>query len=208
MDKKDLLLYLVTDSSMANGKLEEIVKLAVKNGVTMVQLREKELAFKEFCDRALKVKTICDKYNIPLIINDNVAVCLAVNASGVHLGSSDCDISIARQKLGNNKIIGGSCRDTYRAMLAEKAGADYLGVGAVFGTSTKLDAKPITLQTLSTIASSVSIPVVAIGGINAKNILQLKDSGIAGVAVVSAIIKAQNVATATKDMLTLAKTLI
>lgn len=208
MDKKDLLLYLVTDSSMANGKLEEIVKLAVENGVTMVQLREKELAFKEFCDRALKVKTICDKYNIPLIINDNVAVCLAVNASGVHLGSSDCDISIARQKLGNNKIIGGSCRDTYRAMLAEKAGADYLGVGAVFGTSTKLDAKPITLQTLSTIASSVSIPVVAIGGINAKNILQLKDSGIAGVAVVSAIIKAQNVATATKDMLTLAKTLI
>lgn len=208
MDKKDLLLYLVTDSSMANGKLEEIVKLAVENGVTMVQLREKELAFKEFCDRALKVKTICDKYNIPLIINDNVAVCLAVNASGVHLGSSDCDISIARQKLGNNKIIGGSCRDTYRAMLAEKAGADYLGVGAVFGTSTKLDAKPITLQTLSTIASSVSIPVVAIGGINAKNILQLKNSGIAGVAVVSAIIKAQNVATATKDMLTLAKTLI
>ncbi len=208
MDKKDLLLYLVTDSSMANGKLEEIVKLAVENGVTMVQLREKELAFKAFCDRALKVKTICDKYNIPLIINDNVAVCLAVNASGVHLGSSDCDISIARQKLGNNKIIGGSCRDTYRAMLAEKAGADYLGVGAVFGTSTKLDAKPITLQTLSTIASSVSIPVVAIGGINAKNILQLKDSGIAGVAVVSAIIKAQNVATATKDMLTLAKTLI
>ncbi len=208
MDKKDLLLYLVTDSSIANGKLEEIVKLAVENGVTMVQLREKELAFKEFCDRALKVKTICDKYNIPLIINDNVAVCLAVNASGVHLGSSDCDISIARQKLGNNKIIGGSCRDTYRAMLAEKAGADYLGVGAVFGTSTKLDAKPITLQTLSTIASSVSIPVVAIGGINAKNILQLKDSGIAGVAVVSAIIKAQNVATATKDMLTLAKTLI
>ena len=205
MDKKDLLLYLVTDSGMANGKLEEIVKLAVENGVTMVQLREKELSFNAFCDKALKVKAICDKYNIPLIINDNVDVCLAVNASGVHLGSSDCDISIARQKLGNNKIIGGSCRDIHRAILAEKAGADYLGVGAVFGTSTKLDAKPITLQTLSTIANSVSIPVVAIGGINAENILQLKDSGIAGVAVVSAIIKAENVAIATKDILSLVK---
>ncbi|MDE6565695.1 MAG: thiamine phosphate synthase [Clostridia bacterium] len=201
MLKSDLLLYLVTDRNMCGEHLESVVETAIKNGVTMVQLREKEATFEEFCERALKMKAICNKYNVPLIINDMVDVCLAVDADGVHLGSCDCDISKARELLGKNKIIGASSRDIKTAKLAQNAGADYLGVGAVFGTKTKLDAKTISVDTLKEIANCVNIPVVAIGGISTQNICELKGSGIAGVAVVSSILKAQDVKGVTKDFI-------
>lgn len=178
---------------MANDNLEQIVEEAIVGGVTMVQLREKNISFEQFCDRALKIKTICDKYKVPLIINDNVEVCIAVGARGVHLGANDCDIATARKLLGNDKIIGGSARDIQTAKKAQLAGADYLGVGAVFGTSTKLDAKAIDKQVLQGIVANVDIPVVAIGGINEQNVALLNGTGIVGVAVVSSLIKAKNV---------------
>lgn len=200
MLKSDLMLYLVTDRKMAGDKLEEIVETAIKSGVTMVQLREKQASFEEFCEKAIQMKKVCDKYNIPLIINDSVEVCLAVDAAGVHLGSCDCDIAMARKILGNNKIIGASARDLNLAKLAEKQGADYLGVGAVFGTTTKQDAKPISLDILKNICDNVSIPVVAIGGISIENMVKLNGSGIAGIAVISSILKAKNVSAATQDL--------
>lgn len=201
MKKSDLLLYLVTDSAMACGRLEEIVQTALVAGVTMVQLREKTASFDEFCLRARKIKRICDKFNVPLIINDNIDVCLAVGASGVHLGGSDCDIATARKLLGKDKIIGGSARDIQTALKAQSEGADYLGVGAVFGTTTKRDAKTISVDILKSICQSVDIPVVAIGGINEDNICNLKDTGLAGVAVVSCILKSDNVQNTTKNLL-------
>ncbi len=200
MRKSDLLLYLVTDRGMAQGHLEEIVETAISNGVTIVQLREKQATFEEFCEKAVIMKGICKKHNIPLIINDNIEVCLAVDADGVHLGSSDCDIALARKMLGSDKIIGGSARDIERAKLLESQGADYLGVGAVFGTSTKVDAKTISPKILAEITGSVSIPVVAIGGVSESNIGELNNTGISGVAVVSAIIKAKNVQETTQNL--------
>lgn len=197
MLKDDLMLYLVTDSNMCGDNFESIIETAISSGVTMVQLREKNATFEEFCEKALKIKKICKKYNVPLIINDNVNVCVAVNADGVHLGSSDMDIAIARSILGKDKIIGGSCRDIKTAQFLERSGADYLGVGAVFGTQTKQDAKTISVEILEQVCSSITIPVVAIGGINAENIAKLKGSGIAGVAVVSSILKAKSVKNAT-----------
>ena len=199
MKKNDLMLYLVTDRNMCGEHLESVVETAIKAGVTIVQLREKQADFKEFCDKALKMKKICDKYNIPLIINDNIDVCLAVDADGVHLGSRDCEIAKARTILGNSKIIGASSREVKTALLAQNAGADYLGVGAVFGTNTKSDAKAISKDILKEIANSVNIPVVAIGGITADKVSELKGCGIAGVAVVSAILKAQDIDSTTKD---------
>lgn len=207
MQKESLVLYLVTDRNMACGSLEEAVEEAIKAGVTMVQLREKQANFEDFCAKAKAMKVICDKYNIPLIINDNVEVCLAVDASGVHLGGSDCDIPTARKILGD-KIIGGSCRDIETAKRLERQGADYLGVGAVFGTNTKTDAKTINISILKDICDSVSIPVVAIGGINESNIVDLKGSGIAGVAVVSSILKAKDVSLATGNLLTQLKNVL
>lgn len=198
MQKDDLKLYLVTDRNMANGRLEQIVDLAIRSGVTMVQLREKDTCFEEFCEKATQMKSICDSYGVPLIINDNVEVCLVTGADGVHLGGSDCDISVARSLLGGDKIIGASARDVQTAKLAEKSGADYLGVGAVFGTSTKSDAKQIDLDILREICNSVSIPVVAIGGVSEDNVGKLDGTGICGVAVVSSIIKAKDVAKTTE----------
>ncbi len=200
MLESDLMLYLVTDRKMAGDKFEEIVETAIKSGVTMVQLREKQASFEEFCEKAIQMKKVCDKYNIPLIINDSVEVCLAVDAAGVHLGSCDCDIAMARKILGNNKIIGASARDLNLAKLAEKQGADYLGVGAVFGTTTKQDAKPISLDILKNICDNVNIPVVAIGGVSIENMVKLNGSGIAGIAVISSILKAKNVSAATQDL--------
>lgn len=200
MLKDNLMLYLVTDSKMCGDNFENIIETAIKAGVTMVQLREKDITFEEFCKKALKLKEICIKYKVPLIINDNVDICVAVNADGVHLGSSDMDIVTARSILGNSKIIGGSCRDSETAKLLENSGADYLGVGAVFGTQTKQDAKTISVEILKQVCSSINIPVVAIGGVNAENIAKLKGSGVAGVAVISSILKAKNVEIATKNI--------
>lgn len=198
MKKEDLMLYLVTDREIAQNRLEGYVQVAVENGVTMVQLREKQASYEEFCQKAKVMKEICDKQGVPLIINDNIEVCLAVGASGVHLGTSDCDIEAARKMLGADKIIGASARDISTAQKACAQGADYLGVGAVFGTSTKKDAKTISPQILREIVQSVNIPVVAIGGINLQNILQLKGLGIAGVAVVSGILAQKDIKQTTK----------
>jgi len=172
---------------VGNRTLKAMVEEAILGGATMIQLREKNISLDEYISIAREIKELTDKYNIPLIINDQVEVALACGAAGVHVGQSDMDASIVRAKIGPNKILGVSAKTVKEAVLAEKAGADYLGVGAVFPTSTKRDAVLVSLETLKNICNSVSIPVVAIGGINEENIIKLKSSGIAGISVVSAI---------------------
>ena len=188
IEREKMLVYAVTDRTWLNGQtLEEQVEKAIKGGATFLQLREKKLCYDDFLKQAIALKKITDKYNIPFVINDNVDIAIAVGADGVHVGQKDMEAGKVRQKLGQNKIIGVSVQTVEQAILAQKQGADYLGVGAVFSTSTKLDASEVSFETLQKICNAVSIPVVAIGGISQSNILQLKGSGIDGVAVVSAI---------------------
>jgi thiamine-phosphate pyrophosphorylase len=209
IDKNSMLLYAVTDRSWLNGDtLENQVETALNNGVTFLQLREKNIEFDEFVKLGKKIKTIADKTNVPFVINDNIDVAIAVDANGVHLGQDDMPADKAREILGNDKIIGISVQTVHDALIAEKGGADYLGVGAVFSTSTKLDAADISFETLKEICNAVSIPVVAIGGINANNILKLKGSGIDGVAVVSAIFAQKDIANATKQLVNLCKEVV
>ena len=204
-----MLVYAVTDRTWLNGNtLEQQVEQAIKGGATLIQLREKELSYTAFLEQAIQLKKVTDKYHIPLIINDNVDVAKAVNAEGVHVGQKDMEAGAVRQKLGENKIIGVSVQTVEQALLAQKQGADYLGVGAVFSTSTKLDASEVSFETLQKICDAVSIPVVAIGGINAQNIMQLKNSGIDGVAVVSAIFAQKDILQATKELTNLAKQIV
>ena len=192
--KKNLALYLVTDRGMiTGGDLLSAVEMAVKGGVTIVQLREKNASYDEFLARGIELKSMLDRYDIPLIINDNVDICIALDAYGVHLGQSDGNILDARKRLGEDKVIGASARTVEGARLAELQGADYLGIGAVFGTSTKLDASTISPDILGAIASSIHIPVVAIGGVSECNISQLEGKGASGVAVISAILKADDI---------------
>lgn len=200
-NRKMLELYAITDRScIGNRDFETAIEDALKGGATIIQLREKELYFDAFCNEAVKIREICHRYNAPLIINDNVEVALKANADGVHLGQSDMSISKAREILGKDKIIGGSARTTELAILAEKSGADYIGCGAVFGTTTKSDAKYIGTEVLKSICKSVSIPVVAIGGINADNATELKGCGISGIAVVSSIFGADNICKAAEKL--------
>lgn len=204
-----MLVYAVTDRTWLNGStLKQQVEQAIKGGATLIQLREKELSYTAFLEQAIQLKKVTDKYHIPLIINDNVDVAKAVNAEGVHVGQKDMEAGAVRQKLGENKIIGVSVQTVEQALLAQKQGADYLGVGAVFSTSTKLDASEVSFETLQKICDAVSIPVVAIGGINAQNIMQLKNSGIDGVAVVSAIFAQKDIIQATKELTNLAKQIV
>ena len=160
---------------------------AILGGVTIVQLREKNTDFEEQLSLAQELKTVCKKYNVPLIINDSVEIALKSGADGVHLGQSDGDIKKAREILGNNAIIGATAHNVNEAVSAFKSGADYLGCGAVFGSSTKNNTVPLSFDELKKICENVSIPVAAIGGINQENISLLKNTGISGVAVVSAI---------------------
>lgn len=186
--RKDLLLYGVTDRSWLKGKtLYSQVEEALKGGVTFLQLREKELDQEQFLREAAEIQKLCRQYAVPLIINDNVEIALQINADGVHVGQSDMEAGMVREKLGKEKIIGVSARTVEQAVLAEQHGADYLGVGAVFPTGTKPDANSVSYETLREICSSVSIPVVAIGGITGENVDALRGSKIAGIAVVSAI---------------------
>ncbi len=209
LENKTMLVYAVTDRTWLNGStLEQQVEQAIKGGATLIQLREKELSYTAFLEQAIQLKKVTDKYHIPLIINDNVDVAKAVNAEGVHVGQKDMEAGAVRQKLGENKIIGVSVQTVEQALLAQKQGADYLGVGAVFSTSTKLDASEVSFETLQKICDAVSIPVVAIGGINAQNIMQLKNSGIDGVAVVSAIFAQKDILQATKELTNLAKQIV
>ena len=197
----DYTLYLVTDRGLLQGRsLEKAVEEAILGGVTLVQLREKYIDTRDFYNIALKIKAITSKYNVPLIINDRVDIALAVDADGVHIGQSDMEAKIVRKLIGEEKIIGVSARNLDEAMEAEKQGADYLGVGAIFGTTTKKDAKNVSIEELKRIKSTVSIPVVAIGGISKENVSLLKDTGIEGISVISAILAEENIKEASKNL--------
>ena len=201
MKNIDLSLYLVTDKSDDVEKFLKIIEEAIKGGVTVVQIREKTAETLDFYNLALKVKEITTKYNVPLIINDRVDVALAIDAEGVHVGQSDMPCDVTRKLIGEDKILGVSAATIDEAKKAEKDGADYIGTGAVFPTSTKDDAPSITKQDLKDIVDSISIPVVAIGGITLENASQLKDTGIAGLSVVSAIMSAENPKKASQNLL-------
>lgn len=193
ISKETMLLYGVTDRGNLHGKtLLQQVEESLKGGVTLVQLREKHLSFQEFLEEAKEMKELCHKYGVPLLINDNVEICIESGADGVHVGQKDMEAGAVREKLGKDKIIGVSARTVEQARAAQNAGADYLGVGAVFSTSTKEDAKPLDHEILKAITKAVDIPVVAIGGISSENVLELKGIGIDGVAVVSAIYGKEN----------------
>lgn len=208
-DRKSLLLYAVTDRSWLNGRtLAGQVEDAIRGGSTFVQLREKELPFDTFLAEAKQIKRITDRHHIPFVINDNVEVALSSGADGVHVGQSDRAAAAARALLGEDKILGVSVQTVEQAVQAEKNGADYLGVGAVFSTSTKHDADFVPFDALKEICGSVSIPVIAIGGICEHNIERLRGSGIAGVAVISAIFAKQDVYTAAKKLHDIVKELV
>ncbi|MEG2395605.1 MAG: thiamine phosphate synthase [Oscillospiraceae bacterium] len=205
-DKSLMALYAVTDRSwLSNETIEKQVEKALKGGVTLIQLREKHMSDDDFLAEALRVKEICKKYNVPLIINDNVEVAIKSDADGIHVGQSDMDALNVRKRLGNDKIIGVSAGTVNEALIAEKSGADYLGVGAVFSTSTKLDANNVSLSTLTEICDKINIPVVAIGGISKYNVKELSGTGIDGVAVVSAIFAEKDIESATKELKKLIK---
>ncbi|MCQ2580281.1 MAG: thiamine phosphate synthase [Treponemataceae bacterium] len=192
--KDAMFLYAVTDRTWAKEKtLLEQIEDALIGGATCIQLREKALDYKDFLDEALLVKELCRKYSVPFIINDNVDIAIEAGADGIHVGQSDMELLKVRQKTGGKMFIGVSAQTVEQALEAQKNGADYLGVGAVFPTSTKKDADAVKLETLKDICSAVEIPVVAIGGITKDNMKELKGSGIAGVALVSAIFAAKNI---------------
>ena len=200
-DPKDLLLYAVTDRHWLNGqRLEDVAEELLAAGVTCLQLREKHQDPAEFVRMARALKPICARYGVPLILNDAVELAKEVDADGVHVGQDDMSVARARAILGPDKIIGVSAHTVEEALLAEKHGADYLGVGAVFPTSSKDDVDVLPYETLKAICEAVSIPVVAIGGISQENVAKLAGSGICGVAVISAIYAAKNIQAAAADL--------
>ena len=204
--KENLLLYAVTDRHWLDGRtLKEVVLESLEGGVTMLQLREKHLDEAHFLEEAKELQTLCRSWHVPFLINDNVEIALAMNADGIHVGQSDMAAGDVRKKLGDDKIIGVSAQTIEQALLAEKAGADYLGVGAVFPTSSKDDANEVTYETLKAICSAVSIPVVAIGGITQENVHQLAGSGICGAAVISAIYAKPDIKKAAAELKTAVK---
>ena len=201
LNSKDLFLYAVTDRKWTGKKtLFEQVEESIKGGVTFVQLREKELEYKLFLDEAIKMKDLCKKYDIPFVVNDNVDIAIKSNADGVHIGQEDMEASNVREMIGKDKILGISVQTLEQAIEAEKKGADYLGVGTIFPTNSKDNAVKVSIETLSLICKSVNIPVVAIGGINKTNINQLKNTGISGVALISAIFANDDIEYATREL--------
>jgi thiamine-phosphate diphosphorylase len=201
-DKKHMLLYAVTDRAWVGTKsLYEQVKEALENGVTCVQLREKELDESDFLKEAKQISTLCKEYKVPFIVNDNVNIAIACKADGIHIGQEDMELTNVRKLVGEDMIIGVSAHTVEEAIKAQEGGADYIGIGAVFATSTKTDVDVLSFETLKSICEAVDIPTVAIGGIKKDNICKLKGSGIDGVAVVSAIFAAKDIATATKELL-------
>lgn len=203
MNRKALRLYLVTNryQDSVESFLEK-VETACRSGVTIVQLREKNLTTNQYYQLAKQVKEITDAYQVPLIIDDRLDVCLAVDAAGLHIGDDELPVSVARQVLGPEKILGVTAKTVKRALEAEEGGVDYLGTGAIFPTTTKENA-PITLiSTLKTICQRVAIPVVAIGGLTSENIEQLIGTGIAGIAVVRDLMQAEDIEAKTQAFLT------
>lgn len=208
-DEKMLMLYAVTDQAwVGKQSLLEQIEDALKGGVTIVQLREKKLDEESFVEEALKVRALCHKYNVPLIINDNVEVALKSGADGVHVGIEDTPVKDIRRRVPTNFIIGATCKTTEQAKIAEAEGADYMGVGAVFPSPTKGDAVRITKEQLREIVSSVSIPAVAIGGISYENVCEMKGSSVSGIAVVSAIFGAEDIEKAAARLKERVKTVV
>lgn len=200
-NKDDLLLYAVTDRRWSNGRtLYEQVEEALKGGVTFIQLREKNMEETDLLEEAKAIKELCAKYDVPFIINDNVAITQAVDADGVHVGQNDMKAGDVRMKLGKDKIIGVSVRSVEQAVRSEQQGADYLGVGAAFHTGSKTDAKVVSHDVLRDICNAVQIPVIAIGGIDSENVLELSGSGICGVAVISGIFGKKDIRKAAEEL--------
>ncbi len=200
-DKKSMLLYAVTDRMWTgNQTLYEQVEDALQGGVTCVQLREKELSDEEFLKEAIEIKELCHRYNVPFFINDNVDVAIKCASDGIHVGQEDMEAGKVRSLVGEDMIIGVSVHNVEEAIEAVKNGADCLGVGAMFSTSTKLDADVLSMQTLYDICHSVDIPVVAIGGLNKDNISKLVGTGVEGVALVSAIFAAEDIEAECKEL--------
>ena len=208
--KNSMLLYAVTDRMrLKEGEsLTDVCKKVLENGATFLQIREKDLDENTFEKEAEDLKALCASYIVPYVVNDSVEIAMDIDADGVHVGQSDIKGRDIRAMIGPDKILGISAGTVEEAQAAEKAGADYIGVGAVFGTSTKKDARNLSMEKLREISSSVSIPVVAIGGINASNLMELAGSGVAGVAVVSAIFAAEDPGQATKDLKVLAQKMV
>lgn len=204
-----MLLYAVTDRAWVGKRtLYEQVEEALKNGVTCVQLREKNLEEEAFLKEAKEIRALCKRYQVPFIINDNVEVAVACGADGIHVGQEDMLVSEVRSRVGEDMVLGVSVHNVEEAQKAVQNGADYLGLGAVFSTSTKQDADTMSAEMLRAICNSVEIPTVAIGGISEKNVLELTGSGVDGVAVVSAIFGAEDPGRAAADLLVLAQKMV
>ena len=208
-DKRDLLLYAVTDRSwLGEQTLSEQVEEALRGGATFVQLREKDIDDAMFLAEATEVQALCRQYQVPFVINDNVKLACEIGADGVHVGQRDMEAGNVRALIGENKILGVSVQTVEQALLAERRGADYLGVGAVFQTSSKADADNVSFDTLKDVCKAVRIPVVAIGGIGRNNVSELRGSGIRGVAVISAIFGADDIENATAELRTLTERVV
>ncbi|MBQ7221525.1 MAG: thiamine phosphate synthase [Synergistaceae bacterium] len=204
--RESLKLYAVTDRTWLHGRsLGQVVEEAISGGATLIQLREKNLGYEVFKYQALEIQRLCRKHDIPFIVNDNVRLAMDISADGVHVGQDDMEAGNVRALIGPGKILGVSVRTPEEAVLAESRGADYLGAGAVFHTGSKSDAVDITHEALREICSAVKIPVVAIGGINSQNARELAGSGIAGLAVISAIFASPDIAGAAQELRSLAE---
>ncbi len=199
--KYDYTLYLVTDRTlMSTATLTEAVEQAIEGGCTMVQLREKDLSSMDFYRQAKEIKQITDRYHVPLIINDRIDIAIAVKADGIHIGQSDLPAAVVREMIADDMLLGVSVTSVAEALQAEKDGADYLGVGAMFTTGTKTDADHVSMEELKKIRQAVKLPIVAIGGINKENASQFCDVGINGLAIVSAIIAQPDIMKAASEM--------
>ncbi len=208
-DKKHMLLYAVTDRMWCGKQsLYEQVESALRGGASCVQLREKELSEEEFLKEAVEIKALCRKYKVPFFINDNVDIAIKCGADGIHVGQEDMAAGEVRALVGENMIIGVSVHSVEEAVEAVKNGADCLGVGAMFSTSTKLDADVLPKQTLSDICNAVDIPVVAIGGLNKNNISELSGTGVDGVALVSAIFAAEDIESECRELYKISEAMV
>lgn len=206
MKREDLLLYGITDRYWLNGRnLADDVELTLKGGTTMLQLREKDLDEENFRKEAIELKELCKRYNVPFIINDNVQLAKEIDADGIHVGQNDMAAQDVRAIIGPGKILGVSTQTVEEAILAEKMGADYLGVGAVFPTGSKDDCWVLTHELCREICSAVKIPVVAIGGIKKENVEKLSGLGFAGISVISAIFAQKDIEKATQELLVTAR---
>ncbi len=201
LDKNSLELYAITDRHWLNGaSLYDQVEQTILGGATFIQVREKELDKEDFLNEAVEIQKLCKAHHIPFVINDNVEIARSIDADGVHVGQSDMKAGDVRALIGSDKILGVSVQTVEHAVLAEKNGADYLGVGAVFQTGSKADADDVSHETLKAICEAVSIPVIAIGGITKDNVMQLAGSGICGIAVISAIFAQKDIYAATAEL--------